>query len=142
MKNSDTSIPKPLVGFFHYIEDEEYDDARKFQRELLSIKKDDYNRDQIKGSVRKNIPHPNRKLVFDITGDEDYWPSTFIGFLYPGRKVLGTIKYIKDANLPEEKFVGKYFVTKTGRIISFGRVYYADQTFYSVCIELMPDRKR
>lgn len=117
-----TKIPLPIrfTGLLYEADDIDISDNINFITELKKAKSEDDAPWVLKCcSITKDKKLHGEKLKFDLNVKDSY-ECYFIGFLYDDGKVLGKIKYIRDANSPDEVINGRYSRIKKNKIILCG----------------------
>ena len=78
-----------------------------------------------RGNIFKNEKaigrNQNDVIIFELNYEEnDVYPSSFRGFLYPDGSINGKIKYSLDAKCPDELFNGIYQYYQNGTLVIYG----------------------
>lgn len=110
---------KLMSGNAYYLEQEDYDSfvpesAKLLQSELkpfVSIGR---------GNIIPNPEYGNRKIIFDLVQDDDFYGASFRGFLYDNKTFMGKVIWSRDAKSPDESFQGEYYPLGDNGIILKG----------------------
>jgi hypothetical protein len=109
-------------------------EVRDFQPEQNNVLPDSYQ--PLKGGIiSKHDDNGTYKVIFDVSGTEDYWDGYVKGFFYNDGKFRGNFHYVSYANEEKEVLNGDYIATKDGYEIR-GTAYQSDSDSYGFYIEL------
>lgn len=93
---------------------------------------------EIEASIVKNPNGDNLIFLADIDNTDEDWGGHFRCFLYPAdNKILGTFKYVKEANSSDEKIDGSYSL-KDDVVKIWGKVWVENTLKYGLYTELHP----
>ncbi len=98
----------------------------------------DYEGYEIEACIIKYPNADNLIFLADIDNTDEDYGGHFRCFLYPqDNKILGTFKYLKEANLPDEKIDGRYELNED-IVKIWGSVWVEGSLSYGIYAELHP----
>jgi hypothetical protein len=134
-------LPKFMTGKLYFVDEfniNESINVVKVFDNILPLEEWNLNR----GIIIPNDQYKNEKLKFDIVPSIDYWECNFSGFLYSDGTLLGKIKYIQDAKLPDVNIRGNFKKINKNRILIRGIWEETNGVKYFIWIELTHEKQK